>query len=74
MAENTSSGGNGLYFIVGGLVVIVGLGAYAYTGGHFGGRHAGGGGTTTTTEQTTTTPTHHGESTTTTTTTEKKTP
>lgn len=73
MAENTSSGGNGLYFIVGGLVVIVGLGAYAYSSGHLGGHH-GGGSTTTTTEQTTTTPTHHGEETTTTTTTEKKTP
>jgi len=73
MAENASGGSNTLYFLVGGLVVIVGLGAFAYTGGHFGGH--GGGGSKTTTEQTTTTaPAHHGEETTTTTTTEKTRP
>jgi len=72
MAETTSGSSNSLYFIVGGLVVLAGIGAYAYTGGHLGGHRGAGGGSTTTTEQTTTTPTHHGEETTTTTTTEKK--
>jgi len=39
MAEN-SSGNGGLYFIVGGLVVIVGLGIFAFSGGYIGG-HGG---------------------------------
>ena len=55
MAQEASGGGNGLYFIVGGLVVLVGLGAYAYTGGHLGAHRSGGVSSTTTTEQTTTT-------------------
>ena len=34
MAENSSGGGtNGLSFIVGGLVVVVAVGAFAYFGG-----------------------------------------
>jgi len=48
MAENSSGDGNGgLYFIVGGLVVAVGIGALVYYGGYLG--HGG----KTTTEQTT---------------------
>jgi hypothetical protein len=66
---NESGGGNGaLYFMVGGLVVVVGIGAFIYTGGHLG-SHAGG----TTTEQTTTTSPAPAGSTTTTTRTEKTT-
>jgi hypothetical protein len=62
MAENTSGNG-GLYFIVGALVVVVGIGVFVYSGGYFGGHGK------TTTEQTTTVPFFGG--TTTTTTTEK---
>ena len=72
MAETSSGGVSGfLYFIVGALVVIVGLGAYAYFGGYVGGHTR-----TTTTEQTTTAPAAPGSSTTTTTksTTTKTTP
>jgi hypothetical protein len=66
MAENSSGDGNGaLYFIVGGLVVVAALGAFAYHGGYFEGRFGHHDGRTTT-EQTTTTP-GHGETTTTTT-------
>lgn len=68
MADNANSSSNGLYFIVGGLVVIVGLGAFAFHGGYFAGH-----GSTTTTEQTTTAPAPNG-ATTTTTTTEKSRP
>jgi hypothetical protein len=69
MAENSSGGGNGgLYFIVGGLVVAVGLGAFAYHDGYFGGRDS-----KTTTERTVSAPLF-GASTTTTTTTEKTKP
>jgi hypothetical protein len=65
MSENSRGGGNGgLYFVVGGLVVAVGLGAFVYSGGslgHFGSRS--------TTEQTTTSaPTPAGNVSTTTTT------
>jgi hypothetical protein len=67
MAEN-SSGNGGLYFIVGGLVVIVGLGIFAFSGGYIGG-HGG----RTTTEQTTTSAPAPAASSTTTTTTEKTT-
>ena len=49
MAENSNSGGiGGLYFIVGGLVVVAGIGFFVYNGGHLGGGH----GTSTTTEKT----------------------
>ena len=67
MAGNPSGGSGALYFIVGALVVIVGLGVYAYFGGYVGGH------TRTTTEQTTTAPTGTGSSTTTTKTTTTKT-
>jgi hypothetical protein len=63
MADNSKGGNGGLYFIVGALVVVVGLGAYAFHGGYIGGH-----GTTITTERTAS-PTPGG--TTTTTTTEK---
>jgi hypothetical protein len=62
MAENSNSNG-GLYLIVGGLVVAVGLGAFVYSGGYLGGH-----GSRTTTEQTISVPSG---STTTTTTTQK---
>lgn len=62
MAENASAGStNSLYFIVGGLVVAVGIGIFAYTGGYIGGSK-------TTTEQTTTSTPFGGITTTTTTT------
>ena len=49
MAEGSGSGGNGaLYFVVGGLVVAVGIGAFVYSGGYLGGH-----GSRTTTEHTT---------------------
>jgi hypothetical protein len=39
MAEDKSSGSNnGLYFIVGGIVVVVGLLAFLYFGGHLPGQ------------------------------------
>jgi hypothetical protein len=39
MADTTNGGaGSGLYFIVGGLVVVVGLLAFLFFGGHIGGR------------------------------------
>jgi hypothetical protein len=64
MAETSSGGGTGgLSFIVGGLVVAVGLGAFVYFGGYLGGHHS-----KTTTEQTTSAPEHAGGTTTTTTT------
>ena len=71
MAENSSGNNGGLYLIVGGLVVAVGLGAYAYSGGYLGGHMS-----RTTTEQTTTSgPASAGSTTTTmTTTTEKSKP
>ena len=37
MAENVSSGNNGLYFIVGALVVIVGVLGFILLGGRLGG-------------------------------------
>ena len=37
MAENVSSGNNGLYFIVGALVVIVGVLGFILLGGRIGG-------------------------------------
>ena len=71
MSGNTSGGGIGpLAFIVGGLVVAVGIGVFLYSGGYIGG-HA----TSTSTERTTvTTPAAPAQpaTTTTTTTTEKK--
>jgi hypothetical protein len=63
MADNTSGGSNALYFIVGALVVVVGIGVFVYSGGYFAARK-------TTTEQTTTIPLI-GSTTTITTTTEK---
>lgn len=40
MAETTDGGSNNmLYFIVGGLVVVVGVLAYLYFGGHMGNDH-----------------------------------
>lgn len=66
MAENASArSNNSLYFIVGGLVVAVGAGIFAYSGGYIGG------GKTTTEKTTTSTPFG---SITTTTTTEKAKP
>ena len=63
MAEATAGGANSsLYFIVGGLVVAVAIGAFAYHNGYFG---FGG---KTTVEQTTTAPSADGATTTTTTT------
>ena len=39
MAETTNGGtGGGLYFIVGGLVVVVGVLAFLFFGGHIGNR------------------------------------
>ena len=65
-----SSGGNGfLYFIVGGLVVVVGLGAFLYSGGYIGGH-----GTRTTTEHSIAAAPGHALGLTTTTTTEKTKP
>jgi len=49
MAGNSRGGNGGLYFVVGGLVVVVGLGAFLYSGGNFGSL-----GSKTTTQQTTT--------------------
>jgi len=70
MAENTAGNSNGgLYLIVGGLVVAVGIGFFVYSGGYLGG-HTG----RTTTEQTTTSGPAFGGTTTTTTTTEKSKP
>jgi len=70
MAENSSGSGIGpLAFIVGGLVVAVGIGAFAYTGGYLGGHSS-----STTTERTTVAPaTPAAPATTTTTTTTQKT-
>ena len=69
MAEDSGGSNGGLYFIVGGLVVIVGLGAYAYSGGYLGGH-----GSRTTIEQTTTSAPAPAGTTTTTTTTQKTKP
>jgi len=67
MSDNSRSGGNGgLYFIVGGLAVVVGLVAFVYLGGNLG-IH----GSRTTTEQTTTSAPAPAGNVTTTTTTEK---
>jgi hypothetical protein len=52
MIENSSDGGGrSLYFIVGGLVVAVAAGAFAYSNGYLGGH-----GSTTVTEKTTSIP------------------
>ena len=48
MAEESRGGNGGLYFVVGGLVVVVALGAFLYSGGNFGSL-----GSKTTTKQTT---------------------
>jgi hypothetical protein len=69
MAENSSGNNGGLYLIVGGLVVAIGLGAYAYSGGYLGGRMS-----RTRTEQTATSGPVSAGSTSTTTTTEKPKP
>jgi F0F1-type ATP synthase membrane subunit c/vacuolar-type H+-ATPase subunit K len=68
MSDNTSGESNsGLYFIVGGLVVAVAMGAFAYYEGYFGGH-----GSSSTTQQTTiSAPAPDGATTTTTTTTDK---
>ena len=66
MAEN-SNNNNGLYFVVGGLVVAVGLGVFAYSSGYIGGKSS----SRTSVEQTTTTAPSPLGTTTTTTTTEK---
>jgi hypothetical protein len=61
MDEQQGGNGNGaLYFIVGGLVVAVGLGAFVYYGGHF-----KVGSNSTTTERTISAPTPAGTTTTT---------
>jgi len=69
MAEGSRGGNGGLYFIVGGLVVVVGLGAFLYSGGNF----ASLGSKTTTHRTTSSAPAPAGNVTTTTTTTEKTT-
>ena len=70
MSEGSNGGSNSaLYFIAGALAVVVGLGAFVYSGGYFGPR-----GGKTTTEKTTTSVPAVGGSTTTTTTTEKSKP
>jgi hypothetical protein len=66
MSENSRGSGGGLYFVVGGLVVVVGLGAFLYTGGNFGSL-----GSKTTTQQTTSSAPAPAGNVTTTTTTEK---
>jgi hypothetical protein len=77
MTNNTSGESNGgLYFIVGGLVVAVAIGAFAYFGGYLGGHGDHGGnfadhGDKTTIERTTTSEPFHDGTTTMTTTTEK---
>jgi hypothetical protein len=64
MSENSRVGNGGLYFIVGGLVVVVGLGVFLYSGENLGSL-----GNKTTTQQTiTSAPTPAGNVTTTTTT------
>jgi hypothetical protein len=68
MSESSRSGNGGLYFVVGGLVVVVGLGAFLYSGGNFGSL-----GSRTTTQQTTTSAPAPAGNATTTTTTEKTT-
>ena len=65
MAEN-SNGNGGLYFIVGGLVVIAGIAGILYSNGTIGGR----GGSTTTERTTISAPAATGTPTTTTTTTQ----
>jgi hypothetical protein len=64
MADNSGTGG--LYFILGGLVVVVALGFFGYRGGYFG-HHEGPGHVEETTVQ-------HGPDHTTTTTTERPRP
>jgi hypothetical protein len=66
MSDNTRGGNGGLYFVVGGLVVVVGIGAFLYSGGNFGSF-----GSKTTTQQTTTSAPAPAGNVTTTTTTEK---
>lgn len=66
MSENSRGGNGGLYFVVGGLVVAVGLGAFLYSGGNLGSF-----GSKTTTHQTTTSAPAPAGNLTTTTTTEK---
>jgi hypothetical protein len=68
MAYNSEGNGNGaLYFILGGLVVVVGLGFFGYRGGYFG-EHFRDHGAPSRVEQTTTTTPDHDHTTTTTTT------
>jgi hypothetical protein len=50
MSDNSRGGNGGLYFIVGGLVVVVGIGAFLISGANFGSL-----GSKMTTQQTTTT-------------------
>ena len=70
MADQSSDGGNGgLYFVVGGLVAVVGIGAWLFFGAPMG--HSGGGSSTV--ERTTTTAPGPAQGSTTTTTTTKKT-
>jgi hypothetical protein len=69
MAEESRGGNGGLYFVVGGLVVVVGLGAFLYSGGNFGSF-----GSKTTTQQTTSSAPASAGNVTTTTTTEKTKP
>ena len=66
MSDSSRSGNGGLYFIVGGLVVVVGIGAFLYSGGNLGFL-----GSKTTTQQTTTSAPGLAGNVTTTTTTEK---
>jgi len=66
MSENSRGGNGGLYFVMGGLVVIVGLGVFLYSGENLGSL-----GIKTTTQQTTTSAPAPTGNVTTTTTTEK---
>ncbi len=73
MAEASEGSGKGLYFIVGGMVVVLGFLAFMYFGGRTGGPFHMGGGSSTTERTVTTGQTPLGSATvTTTTTTEKK--
>ena len=74
MAEVTEGSGKGLYFIVGGMVVVLGFLAFMFFGGRMGSPFHMGGGSTTTERTTTTGPTPFGSATTTTTTTTEKKP
>jgi hypothetical protein len=68
MSESARGGNGALYFVVGGLVVVAGIGVFLYSGGNFASL-----GSRTTTQQTTTSAPAPAGNVTTTTTTEKTT-